>query len=183
MSQPTNLKGKEYIKSIPIPDRVASLPRDERGYPIPYFIPIVDGKENFKYMDAPKQLRCATQRICMICGQKLLPKQYWYITGPIGRKNFTVSDPAMHEECARYSLAVCPHMHYEKADRTTGADESPPEIVVLAKPPQVFLIHAQDYVIVKHKSGYILSEFVNVVYEECWSYVDGILVKDPNFVG
>lgn len=32
------------ISLPPIPDAIAKLPRDERGYPVPWFVPWIDGR-------------------------------------------------------------------------------------------------------------------------------------------
>ncbi len=115
----------------------------------------------------------------MICGQKLILNDYWYITGPVGRKNQSCSDPAMHQECARYSLAICPHMHFEKTERTTAEDEGP-AMIIHAKPPQVHLINASGYNVFRHM-GYLLSKFYNIISEERYHYVDNVLVQDMDY--
>lgn len=182
MQKPTNLKGREYLNSIPVPERLSHLVKDKRGYPIPYFIPQdpSSGMHDFKYMDPKKQMICAMGQICMICGQSLLPYEYWYITGPMGRKNQSCSDPAMHEECARYSLAVCPHMHFEKTERTSEETLNDKEVLILEKPMEVYLIHAASYRL-RQQHQYLLSFFSDVQNTERYHYKDGILIQDPKF--
>lgn len=131
-------------------------------------------------MDPTKQFLCVTQGLCMICGQDLIRNDYWYITGPLGRKNKMCSDPAMHRECATYSLKVCPHMHFEKTDRTTKEDEAPTSIIIHEKPPLVHLIQATRYTLFR-QGEYIISNFDGIIHEEQWHYVDGVLVRNFKF--
>jgi len=176
----TSLKGKEYIQSISLPERLKNFKKDERGYVIPFFVPIqANGEPDFKFMDDKKQELCATKKLCMICGQKLIENDYWYISGPLARKNFVSSDPAMHEECARYSLAVCPHMHLQKAKRNTK-DTIDADIISRKKPDEIFLINAANYVLIKQKH-YLISEYFNIKTEERYAYENNILIKDEHF--
>lgn len=180
MPNKINKKGKEYIQSIPLPTRLEKLKKDERGYVIPFFVPVKpDGTPDFKFMDGKKQELCATKRICMICGQKLLDNDYWYISGPLARKNFVSSDPAMHEECARYSLQICPHMHLQKAKRNTD-DTIDVDIISRKKPDEIFLINAGNYVLIQ-KKHYLISEYFNIKTEERYAYENGVLIRDLNF--
>ena len=165
-----------------VPARLKDAKKDKRGYPIPFFIPMdaATGEPNFKYMDPTKQFLCVTLGLCMICGQNLIPHDYWYITGPLGRKNQCCSDPAMHKECAEYSLKVCPHMHFEKTDRTTDESEVDAGIIISEKPPEVRLINARNYTLFRQKH-YTISNFTDIKYEEKWHYVKGVLIKDKSF--
>jgi hypothetical protein len=61
------------------------------------------------HIDGHKQALCALKKLCMICGKKLLPKK-WFIGGQHAAMNRLFTDPAMHEECARYALKVCPFL-------------------------------------------------------------------------
>jgi hypothetical protein len=134
---------------LPIPERLKHLPVDERGYPIPYFVAIVNGKHDFRLLDAEKQRICCEYKKCAICGQKLLKGLYYFISGPMGAMNKVSTDPPMHKECAEFSLLACPHMFYEKADRrTAGLDELPvtsiPEMI-MQKPTAMFMVQASSY--------------------------------------
>jgi hypothetical protein len=135
------------VKIDHIPKRMAHLPLDERGYPIPFFTPHINGKPDFRLSDPKKKEICRKYKKCWICGKPLLAGSFWYITGPIGLANRTVSDEAMHEECARFSLKVCPHMLFEKADRRSdnipGLVRSP--TLALDKPKVLFLIQADKF--------------------------------------
>jgi hypothetical protein len=93
------------LKDIPLPKRMLNCQRDKRGYPIP-FLMIPDQQI---LIDGRKQERCAMQKLCMICGKKLDNKK-WFIGGHHAAQNRLFTDPAMHEECARYAIRVCPFL-------------------------------------------------------------------------
>jgi hypothetical protein len=60
-------------------------------------------------IDGDKVLVCLVKKLCMICGKKLDNKK-WFIGGTYSSQNRLFSDPAMHEECARYAIRVCPFL-------------------------------------------------------------------------
>jgi hypothetical protein len=131
-------------KSIKIPDNLSHLKVEDRGYPVPFFVPIVEGKPNFKYASQKKQEICIAQSLCHICGNKLIKGSYFFITGPMGLENRTVTDPAMHKSCAEFALAVCPHMLYKKAERKV-INEEHFDLHAKNKPDELFLIKADKY--------------------------------------
>lgn len=128
------------IVQTPMPDRIAKLPRDTRGYPIPYFVPIVDGVPDFKYLDERKQKLCIRYRRCAICGEQI-DGEVAFIGGPKTVENRVCSDPGMHEDCARYAIAVCPFMarptakrsgrYHDDSVRPPGAIDERPERTAL----------------------------------------------------
>jgi len=124
-----------------IPKLMEHLPIDDRGYPVPYFVPMVNGKPDFRFQDSRKKKICREWLKCSVCGNRLFAKSFWFITGPMGFHNATVSDEPMYEQCARYSLAVCPHLVFHKAERRTDDMPHAPSQLT-EKPEHIFLIKA-----------------------------------------
>jgi hypothetical protein len=93
------------LKETALPRRMLGCARDKRGYPIPFLMM----PEQQIHIDGRKQERCVQEKLCMICGKKLDNKK-WFIGGQMAAMNRLFSDPAMHEECARYALKVCPFL-------------------------------------------------------------------------
>lgn len=122
-----------------------NLKLDERGYPIPYFVPIVNGKPDFRYQDKKKRDACLNHKKCSVCGNPLLAASFWFISGPMGLANRTVSDAPMHEECARFSLQACPHLYFEKAERRSEDQGGPQAELIRKKPETVVLMKADKY--------------------------------------
>lgn len=96
--------------AVPIPERMKSLPMDQRGYPIPYTV-LRDskGKAHFAVNSEERRLRCLKEDLCPICGLRLF-RGRWLVGGPgsglVAEGLF--QDPPMHSECAHYALQVCP---------------------------------------------------------------------------
>ncbi len=152
-----------------IPPELAHLKVDERGYPIPFFVPIQKGKPNFKYQDIDKRKECLNHRKCSICGKQLdLPNAY-VITGPVGLKNRVVSDAPMHLLCAEFTLAACPHIHFHKAQRKAEAQENSP--IMIGKPDTLFLIEIDYWY---GSEGVIRFHPVNA---QEYGYENNVLVK------
>ena len=103
---------------IPIPPRLADRPL-YRGLVIPYGTMILsNGDPDFTTNDEARRMEVMRDRKCAICGK---PLDYWiyFIGGDKSYASRMFLDPAMHEECARYSMAVCPYLRNEKAQHKT----------------------------------------------------------------
>lgn len=89
------------LDSATFPARIAKLPRDPRGYPIPRFVEWVDGKPDFRSTSVEHWKRCAKHRVCWICGDQC-GRFLAYVSGPgisfnYGNFKNSVTEPA--EEC------------------------------------------------------------------------------------
>lgn len=116
-------------RTCPIPERVKKLPRDERGYPVPFFVQWFDetgqptewgiGKPDQRIADERKQHICRTKNLCWICGD---PLTYWiaFVGGPMSAHNAAFADGPMHVECAEFACMVCPHLAHPGAKRRPG---------------------------------------------------------------
>lgn len=143
--------------SFDIPARMQHLLLDERGYPIPYFVPIVDGKPEFRYQDGKKRDTCIKYKKCAVCGGRFITNNYWLIAGPLGLMNKISSDYPMHEECARFSIQVCPHLIFHKAERRSDQCDDPnvlrdkPESIFLVRADKIWTIEDQGNVYIKYR--------------------------------
>lgn len=99
-----------------LPAAVARLPRDERGYPIPYFVSYPDGKPEFKLADQEKFSKCIKENRCWICGGPLGSRK-WFVLGPMCTVTRTTSEPPCHRECAEFACRVCPFLTKPLAKR------------------------------------------------------------------
>lgn len=97
---------------VPIPDRMAHLGRDVRGYPVPAIV-MVDrnGKPHFTVNDETKRQKIIAADRCPICAGVLL-RGRWFVGGPMSafHTQGTYIDTAMHYECMEYALKVCPYL-------------------------------------------------------------------------
>lgn len=108
------------IELPPMPPRIAQLPRDSRGYPIPWNVlrrasGERAGEPIFTVNDDRRAFRALRERLCPICGGPL-GRWQWFTGGP--RSAFDEHgwylDLPGHRECAEYALAVCPYLSATK---------------------------------------------------------------------
>jgi hypothetical protein len=96
----------------PIPERMASLPRDRRGLPIPVVVARDrEGLPQFAVNDSLVSRQCVARKLCPICGQRLT-KELWFAGGPGSafHPGGAYFDPAMHHECMAFALQSCPYL-------------------------------------------------------------------------
>ena len=98
--------------NIFMPPRIARLPKDKRGYPIPWnALRGVDDTPFFTVNDQGKHMHALREKLCPICGEKL-GKWMWFVGGiqsafdPHG----AYYDLPGHHECESFALAVCPYL-------------------------------------------------------------------------
>lgn len=171
----------EKNTKIYIPAFLSHLKVLPNGYPLPFFVAIVDGKPDFRLLDAKKQALCCTSKICGICGKKLFKGAYYFISGPEGYANRIASDPPMHRQCAEYSLEACPHLHLQKAHRRENGIERLKEQQmehIADKPATILLVKADKCELIPHPSSSTLRliKFRPSSYET-YAYDNGILEK------
>lgn len=102
---PTTIK----IDLATLPRRMAALPTDERGYPIPWFVDWLDGKPEFRAMDLRKFVRAVKEKLCWVCGERL-GVNHVFVAGPMCGINRTSSEPPCHQDCAVWSAQNCPFL-------------------------------------------------------------------------
>lgn len=94
----------------PLPDRMKHLPIDpDRGYPVPFFVPWINGKPEFRTADPNKIMKCLLSNLCWVCGQSL-GRNMAFVLGPMCIVNRVSVEPPSHLECAEYSCRACPFL-------------------------------------------------------------------------
>lgn len=130
--------------NIPLPPRLASLPLDHRGVPVPYITPwkaqFADGRSPFELRQTAKsgvivacrcrpgvgrpvlgtqcptrQRRAMTHRLCGVCGQ---PHEPGADLAFVGKPGDLFPEAPQHPECLAYSVKACPAL---RDDDRTGA--------------------------------------------------------------
>lgn len=99
-----------------LPARMRALPLDDRGYPVPWFVPWRDGKPLFPAMDPRKRSKAWGERRCWVCGGKIGRVQA-FVIGPMCAVNRTSMEPPCHLECARFSAKRCPFLSNPRMGR------------------------------------------------------------------
>lgn len=105
----------------PMPAAVERLPRDARGFPVPWFVAYVDGEPHFPTMDGRKLMRAASGDRCWVCGG-LLDRVRAYVIGPMCVVNRTSGEPPSHPECAHFAATACPFLTNPRRRRRPRID-------------------------------------------------------------
>jgi hypothetical protein len=98
------------------PDRIAMLPLNEKGYPIPWFVGLHNGVLDFRFMDGEKWRRAVQGKLCFLCGCRL-GRYMTFVAGPMCGINRTSAEPPNHIDCAEYAVKACPFLTLPKAKR------------------------------------------------------------------
>jgi hypothetical protein len=108
----------------PLPARIAALPVDKRGYPVPWFVLwLENGEPEFRIMDGRKIVQAYHERLCWVCGQHL-GSFLAFVIGPMCAINRISSEPPSHRECAVFSAKACPFLSRPHMRRRDITDES-----------------------------------------------------------
>lgn len=157
-----------------IPDFLSHLPV-HRGYPVPYFVPKDEhGVFQLKYASAQKMDSCIKHNKCCVCFKPLKDGEYFFISGPRGFETKTDSHPPMHEECAKYSLKICPHLYFEKTHRTTE-EQGAASWQIRDKPKEFFLVKAKKYHPYKPDGVTLVVKYSSILEVKKFVYENGIL--------
>jgi hypothetical protein len=125
-----------------MPERIAALPTNHAGYPVPWFVAWVDGKPDFRLMDEEKIHRAIIDHLCWICGEALGRFQT-YCVGPMCAVNRISAEPPSHTECAVYAAQVCPFILNPSKERREGRmpeDAKEAAGIMLRRNPGVILL-------------------------------------------
>ncbi len=125
-----------------MPPRVAKLPRDSVGRPVPVFAAWVDGKPDFRVIDPKALVRCHVHRRCWICGEPL-GANVAFVVGPLCAVNRVSAEPPEHTDCAVYSARACPFLTNPRKFRRAAnlpAGTAKPAGIMLERNPGVTLV-------------------------------------------
>lgn len=107
-----------------LPGRLARLPIDDRGYPVPWFVAWFDAPDgrpvpDFRVVDSVKFVRAVKEKRCWVCGE---PLGVWlaFPIGPMCAITRTTSEPPCHLECATWSARNCPFLVNPARGRDTN---------------------------------------------------------------
>jgi hypothetical protein len=143
-----------------MPQSIAALPRDHRGYPVPWFVAWRDGVAVFPAFDPDKWNRAVNRRLCWVCGEPL-GRAMVFVVGPMCTINRISSEPPCHFVCASYSAQVCPFLANPQMRRVpeeiTGPVSAPGGIMATHNPGVMALWSTRHYRIIRTDTGPIVG--------------------------
>ncbi len=78
--------------TLEVPPRIAKLPKDQRGYHVPWFVAWIDGVADFRVTDNAKLVRAVNERRCWVCGEKM-GRHLAFLIGPMCAVNRVSAEP------------------------------------------------------------------------------------------
>ena len=136
-----------------VPPRIAVLPKDHRGFPIPWFVArLPDGSRDFRFAAPEKKGLAVRTKKCWVCGE-MLGTYFCFVIGPMCAVTRTTAEPPCHQDCATYSVKICPFLTKPRMRRNDkdmedlkkiGA-EMPPGIAIMRNPGVACLWTCRDY--------------------------------------
>jgi len=118
------------------PPRIAKLPRDSAGRPVPWFVYWKDGVPDFRVIGPGKVADAYYKRLCFVCGEPL-GKFAAFVIGPMCAINHTSGEPPNHRDCALYSVRACPFLttpRMHRRERDLPKDYDMPGIGITRNP-------------------------------------------------
>lgn len=165
---------KKYVnwKDVPMPQIVANLPKDVRGYPIPANVAMVNGKPVFKANNGIREQEMAKNMQCSVTAVTMDRSSVRLITSPLNAlsRPAVAADAPVHKDALDYSMKVCPYMclgqYYKGFDMNLAdklnkkhSDESmlfKSNSPVSAIPPFMMAIHPKHLQMVKHSPADVI---------------------------
>ena len=147
----------------PLPARMQSVPVDERGYPVPWFVDWVDGRPEFRSMDPAKFKAAIQKKLCWVCGERL-GVNVCFVAGPMCGINRTSAEPPSHLDCARWSARNCPFLSNPRMVRREDdlvdnqkMRESSAGFAITRNPGVVMLWITRQFEVIRVDNGYLLQ--------------------------
>lgn len=124
------------------PPQIAALPLDQRGYPVPWFVPWYKGEPEFRAVQPERIAEAHAKKVCWICGGKLGTALRTFAIGPMCAVNRISAEPPSHLACSRFAVVACPFLSKPLAKRADISDlpHHSGAGVMIARNPGVILI-------------------------------------------
>jgi hypothetical protein len=151
------------IRHLELPDRMTGLPVNDQGYPIPYFVPYIDGGPEFRGFDGEKMLICVRHKRCWLCGGPL-GKFMVFVIGPMCAINRVSAEPPSHRDCAFYAVQACPFLtrpHMRRNEKDMPERREPPGVMLRRNPGCSLLWTTLKYSVFKDGRGRALFNVGN----------------------
>lgn len=124
------------------PPRIAKLPRNHAGYPVPWFVAVINGVPDFRIVRENGIQDAVRFRMCWLCGGPL-GANATFVIGPMCSINRVSPEPPSHRDCADYAARACPFLTRPEMRRRSSNlpdDTSDPDGIMIARNPGVALV-------------------------------------------
>jgi hypothetical protein len=137
------------VASTDEPGRIALLPKNKAGYPVPWFVATIDGKPDFRVI-RPGGIQLALRgKLCWTCGIPFLRQEdRAFVIGPMCAVNRVSAEPASHLDCAVFSATHCPFLatpNMIRRERHMPREAERPAGEMIRRNPGVALVWVTGY--------------------------------------
>lgn len=131
------------MKYDDLPPRMAALPTDRAGHPVPWFVATIDGEPDFRVIRPDGIGEALKYDLCWVCGQTLGTRFAAFTIGPMCAVNRNTAEPPSHRDCAVFSARHCPFLsepRMKRRETNLPADTVAPAGIALRRNPGVALV-------------------------------------------
>ncbi len=143
----------------PMPPNIARLPRDHRGFPIPWFVAkLADGTRDFRIADDRKRLHAVRHSCCWVCGERL-GRFKVFVIGPMCVVNRVTAEPPCHLACAEFAAKACPFLvrpRMRRNEHDLPDHEAAPGIAIPRNPGVVCLYTTREFSVFQAIGGWLI---------------------------
>jgi hypothetical protein len=138
------------IDMATLPARMAELPRDSIGRPVPWFVWFDDdGKPDFRVVGPGKLQQALRGSLCWVCGHGFGggEDRAWLI-GPMCTVNLVTAEPPSHLDCAVWSARWCPFLstpNMVRRDRHLPKEAVNPAGIMIRRNPGTSVVWVTGY--------------------------------------
>lgn len=125
-----------------MPPRIDRLPRNNAGYPVPWFVAWIDGEPDFRVIRTGGMHDALRFRLCWLCGDTL-GAYAAFVIGPMCAINQVSPEPPSHRDCADYAARACPFLttpNMRRRDSNLPENAAEPDGIMIRRNPGVALI-------------------------------------------
>lgn len=147
-------------EQLELPQRMAALPRDKVGRPVPWFVAFIDGVPDFRVIGEGKMRDAVRSSLCWVCG-KAMGRFAAFTIGPMCAVNRVSAEPPSHRECAVYSARACPFLStptMNRRDRNLPEHVAPAGIPILRNPGVTLVWVTRSWRIIQDPDGHPLFQ-------------------------
>lgn len=130
-----------------MPPRVAALPRDHTGRPVPWFVAWLEGPQGlypeFRVIGPGKIGKALVDHLCWVCGTRITLPVATFVIGPMCAVNRVTAEPPCHRLCAVYAAQACPFLanpRMRRRENNLPAGTKDPAGVMIRGNPGVTLL-------------------------------------------
>jgi len=132
-----------------LPRRMALLPQDKAGHPVPWFVAWIDGKPDFRVIGPGKLAEAVRCSLCWVCGHGFTGgEDRAFVIGPMCAVNRVSAEPPCHVDCAIWSARNCPFLatpNMVRRERHIPEGTENPAGIMIRRNPGVALVWVTRY--------------------------------------